>query len=65
MTANHENTPARAPARWQESSAGMAVLGDSIPVLGKRDLSAVANDNKPRKVPSRSLCRQAGFFVPY
>src|SRR5689334_4615884 len=32
---DHHRPPARAVARWQESSAGMAVLGDSIPV-GRR-----------------------------
>jgi hypothetical protein len=56
----HKKPPARALTRWQESSAGMAVLGDSIPVL-QFDLSGVAGDNKPSRVSSG----QAGFFEPY
>jgi hypothetical protein len=56
----HKKPPARAWARWQESSAEMAVLGDSIPVL-QFDLNGVAGDNKPSRVWSG----QAGFFEPY
>src|SRR5690242_13118229 len=55
--------PAHAQARWQESSAGMAVLGDSIPV--DRDLSRPGNDDKADWFRLADGSYQPAVFVPY